>query len=266
LVRQWAARCAIVLACIIAITAVGHLLHRPALSAWRAYKADPTRKALYQRCLSHAYPPGTIVFDEAADPQQVQSRPTGARTPPQRPRARTLAGTDRIPYIAALRGRWPAPRNLDVSSKWTTLASLNEQFWTHDFKCRSGMMPAKHFSMAPFSADEVFIHGRRAPGGEVRLVAVGFDPIAFMDGSDTPFCAFSMGYRGPLSSLHSLGWRVGEEFQFAVAPDKPLKLFAGHIDPADESHFTIDFDTGGTRRTIDGWLLPDDTVKLQLRE
>jgi hypothetical protein len=45
-----------------------------------------------------------------------------------------------------------------------------------------------------------------------------------------------------------------------------LKFWAGQPDPTDESHFTIDFETHKRRGTIDGWLMPDDTLKLQLRE
>ena len=127
-------------------------------------------------------------------------------------------------------------------------------------------MPAKHFSMSPLNADEVFMHARRAAGGKARLVGVGFDPIAFMDGSDTPFVVCSIAYGTPLSSLRIRGQKFAEMLRFGVAPDEPLKLYAGQADPADESHFTIDYETPRGRGTIDGWLMPDETVKLQLRE
>jgi hypothetical protein len=39
------------------------------------------------------------------------------------------------------------------------------------------------------------------------------------------------------------------------SPNPPLlHLFAGQPDPADESHFTIDYEVDGDRGTIDGWL------------
>lgn len=43
------------------------------------------------------------------------------------------------------------------------------------------------------------------------------------------------------------------------------RFFAGQPDPNDESHFTIDYEVDGIRNTIDGWLLDDDTVKLEPR-
>ena len=36
-------------------------------------------------------------------------------------------------------------------------------------------------------------------------------------------------------------------------------------DPADPSHFTIDYDLNGTRHTVDGWLEDDEFVKMELR-
>jgi hypothetical protein len=44
-----------------------------------------------------------------------------------------------------------------------------------------------------------------------------------------------------------------------------LRVFAGQLDPTDESHFTIRYDADGKSDILDGWLMPDDTVKLELR-
>jgi len=43
-----------------------------------------------------------------------------------------------------------------------------------------------------------------------------------------------------------------------------LTFFAGQPDPADGSHFTIDYQTPAGRGKIDGWLQPDDTIKFQV--
>jgi hypothetical protein len=120
--------------------------------------------------------------------------------------------------------------------------------------------------MAPWNTDEVFVHERRASGGEKRLVAVGFDPVAFAVGSEAPFKVGSWGYTNRISALEFSGATGDASLRFAVAPDEPLKLYAGQPDPADESHFTIDYETPTGRGTIDGWLMPDDTVKLQIRD
>lgn len=51
-----------------------------------------------------------------------------------------------------------------------------------------------------------------------------------------------------------------------VEPDPILQLFAGHADPADPSHFTIVYQVGARRGTIDGYLQNDDTVKMKIRD
>ena len=48
--------------------------------------------------------------------------------------------------------------------------------------------------------------------------------------------------------------------------DEPLTLYAGEPDANDESHFTVGYATSRGRGTIDGWLLSDDTVKLEVRD
>ena len=53
--------------------------------------------------------------------------------------------------------------------------------------------------------------------------------------------------------------------ELANLPLGQLRLYAGQIDPNDESHFTIDCETPAGRGTIDGWLLADDTVKVEVR-
>lgn len=43
-------------------------------------------------------------------------------------------------------------------------------------------------------------------------------------------------------------------------------IYAGQIDPTDESHFTIAFDADNGKGVIDGWVINDDLVKLELRD
>ena len=46
----------------------------------------------------------------------------------------------------------------------------------------------------------------------------------------------------------------------------PKQIFAGQVDEQDRSHFTIDYVLdNGTRHTLDGWLLPDDSVVIEPR-
>lgn len=41
-----------------------------------------------------------------------------------------------------------------------------------------------------------------------------------------------------------------------------LRFFAGQADPNDPSHFTIDYEVGGVRNTIDGYLTDDDFLRI----
>ncbi|MEA2708481.1 MAG: hypothetical protein QOF78_1082 [Phycisphaerales bacterium] len=41
-----------------------------------------------------------------------------------------------------------------------------------------------------------------------------------------------------------------------------LRFFAGQPDPQDPSHFTIDYEVGGVKSTIDGWLTDDDFLRI----
>ena len=41
-----------------------------------------------------------------------------------------------------------------------------------------------------------------------------------------------------------------------------LRFFAGQADPNDASHFTVDYEVGGIKSTIDGWLTDDDFLRI----
>lgn len=45
-----------------------------------------------------------------------------------------------------------------------------------------------------------------------------------------------------------------------------VRIYAGQTDPADASHFTIEYDKPDGRHLIDGWLAEDDQVLLQERK
>jgi hypothetical protein len=41
-----------------------------------------------------------------------------------------------------------------------------------------------------------------------------------------------------------------------------LRILAGQRDPKDPTHFTVDYDVGGVKNTIDGWLTDDDFLRI----
>ena len=54
--------------------------------------------------------------------------------------------------------------------------------------------------------------------------------------------------------------------EISLTKQNRMRLYAGQPDPADASHFTIKYEIDHVPGTIDGWLQPDDTVKLQVRD
>jgi hypothetical protein len=114
---------------------------------------------------------------------------------------------------------------------------------------------------------QVFMHGRRSPGGNDRLVVVqfatfrgrAFDPydrLIFTPYVERPSTVFSR-TTGPSSSAASL--------QMFRTPGDATRVTEGRADPQDSSHFTIDYVLNGTAGTIDGWLNDDESVTLSPR-
>jgi hypothetical protein len=116
----------------------------------------------------------------------------------------------------------------------------------------------------------LFLHARRANGARrvvvVTVLGRTIDPRVFHS-PGASLCNASVYSMASIRADPTL--KSSRHFALYPLPLTPLgklKLYAGQADPADESHFTIDFETQGVRGTIDGWLLPDDTVILQIRK
>ena len=61
--------------------------------------------------------------------------------------------------------------------------------------------------------------------------------------------------------FHSSHWAAFIDF----GKREHIRFFAGQPDNSDPSHFTITYESDSRPATIDGWLLDDDTIKLQKR-
>jgi hypothetical protein len=119
----------------------------------------------------------------------------------------------------------------------------------------------------------LFLHARQAKGGPERLVHIGVSRLfSIRGGADGPLSPGRSAEREvlqwevvqpgtlfkPSTHLKSGSWG---DATLQINMPKPLRLYAGQIDPVDESHFFI---TGGTPRgpvQIDGWLQNDDTIQ-----
>jgi hypothetical protein len=114
----------------------------------------------------------------------------------------------------------------------------------------------------------VFLHARTSPGGKQRLVAVECDHRLTLQ--------LSQGKLAPAIRLSAHSVRIGTLRQRAsnalssstsrlIPNTVDFRLFAGQPDPADASHFTIEYEAARARGTIDGWLNDDDTITLRPR-
>jgi len=119
----------------------------------------------------------------------------------------------------------------------------------------------------------VFLHHLRATDNSERLVYVSLWPPQFAGLAPS----FNPGHFGvqliafvmspatlALGTRPTFSNRLGNSGERDL-PNGTLRLFAGQPDPVDESHFTIRYELDGKPNIIDGWLMPDDTVKLEPR-
>ena len=114
----------------------------------------------------------------------------------------------------------------------------------------------------------VFLHARRSGTTGVRLVNV---TVANRNPFDDPTRkAIGLQAVVDVPATLRLGSGSGPAFDFpngtcSLSVSKTIRVYAGQPDPTDESHFTIDYEADGKTNTIDGWLMPDDSVKLEPR-
>jgi hypothetical protein len=113
----------------------------------------------------------------------------------------------------------------------------------------------------------VFLHHLRVPGHHERLVSVIVaQSLSITPGYECNLLAYAQipaNLRpGAQPMFCSSSTASGERKLSAV---QSLRLFAGQPDVADESHFTIRYEIDGKSNTIDGWMMPDDSIRLEPR-
>jgi hypothetical protein len=127
------------------------------------------------------------------------------------------------------------------------------------------------------SQGTLFLHERRSPSGNRRLVsvdlriswgpestAVDVEKRAIVPGGwrSEPKETWGGPPAGDVNTTNLVGQR---QHLLNVPYGKTLKVIAGRPDPSDASHFTIDYEIDGRSETIDGRLNDDDSVDLKLR-
>ena len=218
------------------------------LSIW-AWKRGPQtwRAAQYwyadYRCASHALPPGQVVYEEDPLRSAALLKRSGYALIP-RP---TSAVEGAVPRSAAAGYMPPA---------WDEL--LRQTGKGPIVRCQSEAV--------------LFLHARKSPNGNRRIVAV------HIDGSTTPSASLSnlINFRYPYVVVPAADGKpptlvarfpmCGTGF---VYPDPsitlaPMRFYAGQPDPNDESRFTIDYELPQGRGTIEGKLTDADFVSMQV--
>ena len=127
--------------------------------------------------------------------------------------------------------------------------------------CFSTPLEWMNYPLGKWTPGPAFLHERRSPAGNVRLVAIVLDPRG-----DMRF--FPLVFRPTIlqANRQTLPDRRDWVNRFLrVGLREPVRMFAGQPDRADPSHFTITLAIGGKAEVIDGWLRDDDTVDLRPR-
>jgi len=110
----------------------------------------------------------------------------------------------------------------------------------------------------------LFLHEMRQPNGarEVVWADVG------MWGAPTEESSFSVQIgANDLNDYPPPYRKIPSNMQSVAIPPscRRFKVFAGQVDASNPSHFTFDYDTDGTRHTVDAWLNNQDQLLISPR-
>ena len=114
-----------------------------------------------------------------------------------------------------------------------------------------------------------FIHRLRTPGKPWRLVSVPLSPTTPFTPNGQEGVVLTSFVQVPAGLNIASRLRAIGEFNamsLVLPAAGRLRLYAGQPDATDDSHFTIGYEHDGQNDTIDGFLLPNDMVKLEIRQ
>lgn len=221
-----------------------------------AYEEDPAEAA--RLALSGGY---------SSDPlHEYGVRHVGGQTP-----------CDDANYLAMIPGNlWHEPVAQKQSEEWKELSgTVGRVYWGQ-----------------PEPDNSIFSHELVSPGGHHRLVHLAvarrgeltMEPFPLWPGPRTyrvrsraclsvavvspigrqsfPYCwTGEIGIQRPFSEdvIHWIKGRTWDDGKAELKPGDHLRLYAGQLDPADPSHFTVDYELPrGHRRTVNFFLLDDE--------
>ncbi len=114
-----------------------------------------------------------------------------------------------------------------------------------------------------------FSHVRQADGGSERLVKVS---MPYLQTSGSPALTLEPRLRpiftptGVNERLRAIDLSGSDSLRVDLHPADRFRLFVGQPDLKDAAHFTFAYELNAETGTIDGWLMNDDTVKLEPRD
>lgn len=155
-------------------------------------------------------------------------------------------------------------RQLATQSQYRSTPAGGAYYFDLDWACFNALLAPP--GIAPNAT--LYLHQRRTPGGQSRLVAVELLTVRSIGTAralDFSVRVIEPGYLSPPRDLSAgAGLILG---RVIVSAQSALRLYAGQSDPDNTSHFVIEYqENDGRHRTIDGWLREDDTVALEPRD
>ncbi|MDB5332053.1 MAG: hypothetical protein JWP03_3204 [Phycisphaerales bacterium] len=108
----------------------------------------------------------------------------------------------------------------------------------------------------------LFLHKLRSPGAHERIVAVD----GFATGAADLRLALAVFEPGSLAARPRIISDMESNSLQKIGDLRAERVYAGQLDPADPSHFTILYQTANGNGTLDGWLKDDDSVKFEQHE
>jgi hypothetical protein len=215
---------------------------------WQDYQRRAVVLRWQQTLLSFSPPNETVVYDEFRDTIQARLRTAGS-VANLLPEYLSLFQTsddvpDAVVYLPKPLRSWPSiaypPQVKGIVSGGSTF--IGERDAGHGSRIVL-------IDIDSYEARQRFIDNRSAPN-------------QFADGR-----FISTEVLRPCSWLHdlrSLSYDRAVLPLYSVPPGE-LRFYAGRADPANTSHFTFDYETKEGRGAVDGWLMPDDSVRLTVR-
>ena len=181
-----------------------------------------------------------------------------------------VAPADRVVYEEDP-GRWPA---LLAQPGYRRMPASSPGWSDHVALANRPVERLAEITELRLGSTALFAHARRTPGGRERLVVVWAPSNAVRPNAQGATPDNQVRLHLSVSVVDGEQARVTMRAPW-IAPQSvaenrttPLyaRLYAGQVDPADPTHFTIPFEIGDHADVLDGYLRDDDKVDLRPRK